>query len=550
MTINIDYFIKDLYTFNPIIRMSPSAKKDIEGVELYENDKALSKETTLYLLNLNRDDLHTLPNNISCNLIIFTNAPDKVKLSDLYEHNVLIMHCDDYISVTNKCLMLMNQWHNDQMAMSNLYNTLNERDSIDKILDQAYQYLGNPIFIRDRHFKLLGFTQNAISDDYVWNREIVEKKYQSYRSFQQIMKRGLLAVAASTRLPIYFEHCNDPSIYSSKNEEIPLCGYQNRAYLKSPILDEDERIKYSRLWVNILDQNRVIGQVVLIESNKQLCDRDILFLQAVTDVIAIAMKRNVQYMISETTSSDRLFTDILKGDLIDTESINERQKFIGTDVTRPKQVIVLTLPTSRMTEMALNYIKGFFNNTFRSLACFLYQQHIVVIINNAKLRKSQLDALNQFLTDTRMICGISRTFSSLTDLTRYYNQAMAAKNAIKNPSEKVKLYDESRLHHMLDICDKNSNLRDLCHPGIFKLMAFDSDNGTDHVQLLQAHIMMLKKQGELAAYKHLHRNTLYYRLRKIEGIMGASLDNPEDFFSIYLSYKALEYLGEISPLHF
>jgi DNA-binding PucR family transcriptional regulator len=59
--------------------------------------------------------------------------------------------------------------------------------------------------------------------------------------------------------------------------------------------------------------------------------------------------------------------------------------------------------------------------------------------------------------------------------------------------------------------------------------------------------MNIKNQSELAAAMNVHRNTLYYRIGKIEEIMNINLSNVDDVFSIYLSFKIFEYLGEDLP---
>lgn len=77
-----------------------------------------------------------------------------------------------------------------------------------------------------------------------------------------------------------------------------------------------------------------------------------------------------------------------------------------------------------------------------------------------------------------------------------------------------------------------------------KLIDYDKKYNTDYLETLYSYIANFKNQTELAKVMNIHRNTLYYRISKIEEIINIDLNNIDDFVSIYLSFKILEYTGE------
>ena len=63
------------------------------------------------------------------------------------------------------------------------------------------------------------------------------------------------------------------------------------------------------------------------------------------------------------------------------------------------------------------------------------------------------------------------------------------------------------------------------HPGLQKLVEYDKNNGTDYVKTLSTYLRNYKNLSQTADDLFLHRNTILYRLNKIEEILQSSLDN-------------------------
>ena len=99
------------------------------------------------------------------------------------------------------------------------------------------------------------------------------------------------------------------------------------------------------------------------------------------------------------------------------------------------------------------------------------------------------------------------------------------------------------LQHMLAICSENYSLQSFCNSALLKLMHYDKQNGTNFNWTLFHYVMKFRNPSELSAVLKIHRNTLYYRLEKIEEILGIDLQNMDTVYSLYLSYKILECSG-------
>ena len=114
----------------------------------------------------------------------------------------------------------------------------------------------------------------------------------------------------------------------------------------------------------------------------------------------------------------------------------------------------------------------------------------------------------------------------------------------KSGNSAVSFYDDATLEYVFSICSKVEPLKELCHPAIFDLSDYDQAHGTAYMNTLYSYIVNFGKTNEISQKEHLHRNTLYYRIGKIEEIIKLKLTNLDDFFLIYFSFKILEYIED------
>jgi DNA-binding PucR family transcriptional regulator len=150
------------------------------------------------------------------------------------------------------------------------------------------------------------------------------------------------------------------------------------------------------------------------------------------------------------------------------------------------------------------------------------------------------------MLETDMFSGVSRHFFNLLDVRKHYEESLKAIKSGKHLKDDQVLffYEDYILQHMFNLCTSQQDLKEMCHHSIFTLIKYDNDNSTSYVKNLYSYIMTFKSPSELATLLHVHRNTMYYRINKIENIMNINLSNIDNYFSIYLSFKILEYLGE------
>ena len=79
---------------------------------------------------------------------------------------------------------------------------------------------------------------------------------------------------------------------------------------------------------------------------------------------------------------------------------------------------------------------------------------------------------------------------------------------------------------------------DLASPALAKLRKYDIDNGTEYYRTLFTYLLCERNQTLTAEKLFLHRNTLIYRVNRIEEIIGTDLKEERERLYLLLSYLA------------
>lgn len=295
-----------------------------------------------------------------------------------------------------------------------------------------------------------------------------------------------------------------------------------------------------------------IGHLVAFAVNREFSDIDIMLTKKIADIIGIELKKRKNYYnYKKNEQVEKLFSDLLDEKKSNAAALAEKAKIMNIYFQPFFLVFTLSFLHTEKLSLPVNYIQGFFEHVFGKHYCLTYQNNVIIILNKAKeieIKESQYEQLEQFTKDSGITIGISQSFSDFTDFRLYYNQCLSALHSGSKGStdKKVLFYQNYSVDHILYLCSKQTRLMQFCHPELIKLMDYDQTHATSFSDTLYAFVMNCNAPAELAKQLSIHRNTLYYRLSKIEEITNLKLNSMETIYQLYLSFQILHYL-EVNP---
>jgi len=211
-----------------------------------------------------------------------------------------------------------------------------------------------------------------------------------------------------------------------------------------------------------------------------------------------------------------------------------------------------SLPFENWAQEVTSYVTELLTQTAKtlkkkSMITFQSEQFIIFLETNGEQPgKQALDylkrvnqKLSKYLPELVISWGIGEPHSGDKAFHASYSDARTALdigNRQKGEGH-VTTYAETGIYRILRTLIHHEELRKLTLQTIGKLFEQDEDRGLELLHTLKTYIRNQGNVSQAARALNLHRQSLLYRLKKIESLTGRTLTNPDDLFLIDLSAK-------------
>ncbi len=298
------------------------------------------------------------------------------------------------------------------------------------------------------------------------------------------------------------------------------------ALINKQIVKVYEEINKVKLGVNIpiIFKEKIIG-VIGITGNPNDVSQ-FAKLVSVTAELLISQEYSLNQYITKQKLKEEFIYEWIYSKVEYDNNFIRRGKALDIDVKLDRIVIVIQGNKKYSKEIS-KFIKE------NEYTVNLTEDRIALILENSKYIVGRIKSIEEKNKDTLVKMGVGTVHdlllnSLLEALEALYIGMKLYENNFCNTYNKIKLF-----HKMENIF---SNYE--CENIILKI----SNDGKDK-ELLQSFLIYMQMNGEkqgVANALHIHRNTLHYRLEKIEKLTGLKFENYLDFFqllSAYISYK-------------
>ena len=203
-------------------------------------------------------------------------------------------------------------------------------------------------------------------------------------------------------------------------------------------------------------------------------------------------------------------------------SFIERGKHYDIDVTKEYLVMVIKLNSS---DNKSTYIKRLISK--RDILIKLHDNFITIIFPKNERVSGTIQRMTKLLENSKI--GISNYSNHLN--TAYINAKQCLTLGCQIfPNQNVYFYDKMSLPLLIANGDKDHQLAKT-----FQLLDIKGKNAF----LMETVIAFIKNNGEISATcaeLNIHRNSIQYRIKRIEEICGKNLQNYYDLLYMYASY--------------
>lgn len=278
----------------------------------------------------------------------------------------------------------------------------------------------------------------------------------------------------------------------------------------------------------IFFRDKAIGVIGITGNPKKVRQ----FTQLVT--VTAELLINQEYTLNKHIVKERLKEEFLYEWLYLKESYDlefiQRGANVGVNISLDRIILVLEFEKDKFKEI-VKKVKRFIKDDEYYIN--LTSNRIVMILLYNNLLYKRLKELKEIMMDTNSRIGISARHKIIS---KSMNEAVEAVDIGKKLYKDEFFYEYSKVK-VFSFLD---NFLDEEEWKVIKNKILEENMGEELLETFTAYMKHSGERKKTAEALHIHRNTLNYRLEKIEEITGLSFDNYLDLFQFMITYIANE----------
>jgi Regulator of polyketide synthase expression len=500
MKTTIAYIINKLENFSPTL-IGKIDTSPIISVEWLNSSTFLS-EDILYMVKDPKvfDNL----NNISA--IHAIACPEDIKLPNI---NACVIRfpsrCNlDEIFYEIKEILLHNLRLSNYAAR--FLKILSDGGNLQNLVDEAYEIIKNPIYIFDAGLKLISANWDVVIKDEQTNRILSDK-----------------CLSEEDISHMNFEHIHD------RVRKSPF-----------PILVNNKKYDGERIITMINKSGKDVGHIVVISYENPFKDIDLEIVSILRDAVAHYLEKDSFIRNTKGFNYEYFIADLIDGRIPPGRQFSNRMSYI--DCVFLDYIYVLVVETAKSSNaLNIRHICNKFETLIPNSRTVIYNGQIIVIITKKYdnlLTNEEINSMKNLCLENNLYAGLSNAFKNIINLPEYYQQALRSieLGVWKCNQADLFIYEQYYLNHIASTFKKHDSSETFCHPSMADLLDYDKNNSTELAYTLYTYFLNERNILNTANALYVHRNTVTYRLKKIESLINIDFDDYNIRQYIILSY--------------
>lgn len=296
--------------------------------------------------------------------------------------------------------------------------------------------------------------------------------------------------------------------------------------------------------------------------------------RALVDIAATGVALEFAKIRAATVVEERLrgeaITDLLAGTYASEESISVRAARLGHDLSEERDLLVVdatvssdgndhaTVSAHDLQRRHLDVVRERLAGRAPRCVADLHAGLIVVLASRARqggggateLAADLRGALEAVAGPGNVTIAIADPCRRPDDYARAFGYARNALELMAKVGRRGAIVSTADLgpYALLIRASSRDELHAFARRALESLTEYDRGHGAELVSTLRAYLEEDRVQRRAAERCHVHVNTVVYRLRRIEELLGLSLANPTTVFDLTLAFRILDVIdGVASP---
>ncbi|MBI2860338.1 MAG: helix-turn-helix domain-containing protein [Chloroflexi bacterium] len=284
------------------------------------------------------------------------------------------------------------------------------------------------------------------------------------------------------------------------------------------------------------------GYLVLLGTAGELGGADRLAVKVGTLALTVEMSRRQAVEETEDRFQTEIMESLLAGDFSSSQVMAERARRLGLDFSVPYVALAVQSPEPHKLED----LAGKAASTLRTARCHLHQGALVVLHPSPDATVSGMRHLGAEIArqlsagDGPVSLGLGRPYTGAEGVHISFQEALRALTMGRQlfGDGAVVYFGDLGIYRLLFSSEK-SELKTFCEEHLGQLAEYDRKNAGELLRTLEV-FLKCNNISETARRLHVHRNTLLYRLNRIQEISAIDLEDGETRLALHLALRALQ----------
>ena len=304
----------------------------------------------------------------------------------------------------------------------------------------------------------------------------------------------------------------------------------------------------------IHSRDTIVGSISFFTKESELRKSRVDMIPTIAQILSIHMQRNNAFLLNKSLYYAHLFKKLQEGEIEqDHDQIAKRFSMFGYQLKRHLHVFVVDLSREYLpAEQAQPLAEKLHPHIHNSIYTLGHTSITFISSSDAIVEEGDCDfeALRNDVRGTKIDIGISSIFVNPERMPYHTDEA---KRALKlgrrlNPDARIYPFSEYRL---LDLANNVTDLKTLYsyrYPPLVHVIDLDRENNTHLAYTLYEYLQDPAHPQAVADRLFIHKNTLYWRLEKIRGIMGRDFKDAETIANIQMTFHVLRIQNRFDKL--
>ncbi|MBL8058417.1 MAG: PucR family transcriptional regulator ligand-binding domain-containing protein [Anaerolineales bacterium] len=301
-----------------------------------------------------------------------------------------------------------------------------------------------------------------------------------------------------------------------------------------------------RIVAPVVGGGEIYGYIWIVAGDRPLTELDELAIDHAATVAALVLLKEQAVMEAQQAQRGDFLAQLLRPDAALDRALLERAHLMGFQIERPHQALFVACPPGGAPAGLATPIQRWLRPPVVERALVATREQGVVVVIEAASPTAGQELAHKLLKHLSgptqpLVIGVGQVHPEDRFLRRSYDEAVSAAEIGQRLSQgAAAVY----CHWELGLLDWLYRLPpevlggNLYLQHVQTLATHDRDHRSDLVNTLEAYLEHGGALAEAAASLNVHRNTLLYRLERIEEIAGVDLRNVQQRLNLYVALKS------------